>query len=239
VDRHPSGRFRFSFRVADLTPGNYLVRVAFTIRDSGHEPSTCEGPFTIRAAAGYVPPRTETEHKPIPLNRDDGAPVAVDVTEADDTYNWDAEDTTGTTPSAEAPAAEPIAAAATAAASAAPPEPTGKGPTPISLSTMPLPVPVDAGNEPALPTHPGVEAAEEPEYRGAGRWSELPLPASDARDLPASERTVTDETPREQGPIGATISRLLDLIRGDWYYLFFGGASLVIVLLLAALWLLP
>ena len=31
----------------------------------------------------------------------------------------------------------------------------------------------------------------------------------------------------------------MDIIRGDAYLLFIGGASLVIVLLLAALWLIP
>lgn len=57
VDRHPSGRFRFRFRISELLPRAYIVRVAFTIRDSGDEPMTVEGDFSVRAAPGYVPPR--------------------------------------------------------------------------------------------------------------------------------------------------------------------------------------
>ncbi len=57
VDRHPSGRFRFRFKLQGLIPRAYKVRIAFTIRDSGDEPVTVEGPFLVRAAPGYVPPR--------------------------------------------------------------------------------------------------------------------------------------------------------------------------------------
>ena len=66
IHRRPPSlrRFRFSFRVADLPPGSYLVRVAYTIRDSGHEPVTAEEGFIVNAAPGYVPPRTETERQP-------------------------------------------------------------------------------------------------------------------------------------------------------------------------------
>lgn len=43
VDRHPSGRFRFGFRVTALAPGAYRVRVAFRIRDAQEEPQTVDG----------------------------------------------------------------------------------------------------------------------------------------------------------------------------------------------------
>ena len=56
VDRHPSGRFRFSFRLVDLKPGRYRTRLAFAVRDSGHPPTTAEISYEVRAAAGYVPP---------------------------------------------------------------------------------------------------------------------------------------------------------------------------------------
>lgn len=70
VDRHPSGRFRFQFKLSDLPPGRYRVRVAFTIRDSGDEPATIEGEAWVRAAPGWVPPRETPRPAPIPLERD-------------------------------------------------------------------------------------------------------------------------------------------------------------------------
>lgn len=56
VERHPSGRFRFAFKLMDLPPGRYRTRLAFAVRDSGHPPTTAETQYEIRAAAGYVPP---------------------------------------------------------------------------------------------------------------------------------------------------------------------------------------
>ncbi len=56
VDKHPSGRYRFAFRINGLGPGPYRARVAFAIRDSGQAPSTAESEFEIRAAPGWVPP---------------------------------------------------------------------------------------------------------------------------------------------------------------------------------------
>ena len=84
VDRHPSGRFRFSFRVADLPPGGYLVRVAYTIRDSGHEPVTAEGGFIVNAAPDYVPPRTETERQPIAMDIPANAPPPAPTEDPED-----------------------------------------------------------------------------------------------------------------------------------------------------------
>jgi serine/threonine protein kinase len=239
VDRHPSGRFRFSFRIANMHPGNFLIRVAFTIRDSGHEPATAQGPFHVRAAAGYVPPSTETARQPIPMGRSSAAekPTEQITTQAEveDTYNWDTEDTTGTVTAAPAPT--PIAAFASAEQSEVRSQRSKPGPE--SSVSHDFAVPVDARSEPILPTNPGAALGDEPEYQGAGRWSELPLPSEQGTDLPSHQRTVTDEAPKEKGPIGSSIAQLLDLIRGDWYYLFFGGASVVIILLLAALWLIP
>lgn len=67
VDRHPSGRFRFSFRIGQQRPGGYRVRIAFTIRDSGDEPVTAEGDFRVRPAPGYIPPVSEPIAAPLPL----------------------------------------------------------------------------------------------------------------------------------------------------------------------------
>ena len=67
VDRHPSGRFRFGFRVADVAPGSYRVRVAFTIRESGNDPETTEGQFLVVASPGYVPPPKAPQTRPLAL----------------------------------------------------------------------------------------------------------------------------------------------------------------------------
>jgi hypothetical protein len=75
VDKHPSGRFRFVFKLTELRPGSFRVRVAFTIRDSGDEPTTSEGEFHVRPAPGYVPPRTAPSRSPIPLDRHGDEPV--------------------------------------------------------------------------------------------------------------------------------------------------------------------
>ncbi|MSQ03021.1 MAG: hypothetical protein EXR71_14225 [Myxococcales bacterium] len=56
VEKHPSGRYRFAFRINGMGPGPYRARVAFAIRDSGQPPATAESEFEIRAAPGWVPP---------------------------------------------------------------------------------------------------------------------------------------------------------------------------------------
>jgi hypothetical protein len=227
VDRHPSGRFRFSFRIADLSPGPYLVRMAFTIRDSGHEPITTEGEFMVRAAAGYVPPRTETERLPIPLNPQS---TATGSTETAENFEWDTEDhTSPPVPAPVAPLAPVVALAPVATPAPVPSEPT--------LSVTPI-SPIGQ-SEPSPNTHPGIAPADEPEYTGAGRWSELPLPGAEGEELPLGAGEIGTSAPGEPGPIGEAIRKMMDIIRGDAYLLFIGGASLVIVLLLAALWLLP
>ena len=71
VDRHPSGRFRFLFKLEGVNPGAYRVRVAYAIRESGEEPHTTEAGFRVRAAPGYVPPKVEPGPTAIPLDRDD------------------------------------------------------------------------------------------------------------------------------------------------------------------------
>ena len=64
---HPSGRYRFRFDLAGLHPGRYRARMAFAIRDSGHPPQTAEANFEVRAAAGYVPPQSQTASQPLPF----------------------------------------------------------------------------------------------------------------------------------------------------------------------------
>jgi serine/threonine protein kinase len=71
VDRHPSGRFRFRFKLSELGPGRHRIRVAFTIRESGDEPMTAEGEFRIQPAPGYMPPPEKPAPAPLTLERSD------------------------------------------------------------------------------------------------------------------------------------------------------------------------
>jgi hypothetical protein len=66
VDKHPSGRYRFAFRLGALAPGRYRARLAFAVRDSGQPPQTSESEFMVRAAPGWVP-RAEAP-APAPLH---------------------------------------------------------------------------------------------------------------------------------------------------------------------------
>ncbi|MCB9668309.1 MAG: hypothetical protein H6736_21855 [Alphaproteobacteria bacterium] len=61
VNKHPSGRFRFEFDIPEVSPGRYRVRVAFSVKDSGDEPSVAEGTFQVRPPPGYVPPPPDEE----------------------------------------------------------------------------------------------------------------------------------------------------------------------------------
>ncbi|MDP6933298.1 MAG: hypothetical protein QGG40_10300, partial [Myxococcota bacterium] len=67
VDRHPTGRFRFAFRIEALDPGAYGIRLAFNIREAKHKPTIAEGEVEVRTAPGYVPPQREPEPQAIPM----------------------------------------------------------------------------------------------------------------------------------------------------------------------------
>ncbi len=78
VERHPSGRFRFKYRLTELAPGAHKVRIAFAIHESGQEPSVAEALFGVHPAAGYVPPKGEPEPRAISLDaRRNDSPTAV------------------------------------------------------------------------------------------------------------------------------------------------------------------
>jgi hypothetical protein len=259
VDRHPSGRFRFSFRIADLPPGQYTARVAYTIRDSGHEPTTAEEQFRISAAPGYVPPRAEPERQPIAIERDVGTtgtaentvtaefhpPGLGDPPEAEQENTLDSD--------AQVTPLHPTEADNSREIEFSPlpnlpdsyhTEPTEQMPG-QSQDIEPVPVPIDRGTTPPLPG-PSVEGApegEEPEYQGAGRWSELPLPNAGAHELPPPKAPRAPPKPKhehgDQGPVAEMFGRTLSMIRSDAYLMFLGAAGLVILILLGALWLLP
>ena len=53
---HASGRLRFRFHLPSILPGRYEIRVAFSIKGSGNEPTLAAGTFEMRPQPGYVPP---------------------------------------------------------------------------------------------------------------------------------------------------------------------------------------
>lgn len=324
VDRHPSGRFRFGFRIADLPPATYRVRLAFTIRDSGHEPVTAEGRFVVRAAPGYVPPRAAPEARPIPMER----PPETSVTDRRSLSavtgsgvtgpgvtgsSVTGSGATGFRAPVEAPRVETASRELPRVASAPPveaprpepprpaprPEPVRvadpveiprpapvRAPDPVEiprpaarpLPSIPRPEPVvrlappppeedvvdeemDDYDEPALPPPPPPAArrpapppaaelddpgTDTPEYRGAGRWTDLPVPGyeprarrdEDAPDEEVDELATGVDTSATSGwrsAIVEPLQRILDLARGEAYWLYIGGAVLVILVMLVAL----
>jgi len=260
VDRHPSGRFRFSFRIAELPPGQYTARVAYTIRDSGHEPATAEEHFRISAAPGYVPPRAEPERQPIAMERE--APVG---RSSENTVTAEFHP-----PGLEGPPESEQETTLEAEAQVTPlhpntsdrsqdiafsPMPDGQDtyhsePTEQMMASsqdvepVPLPINPDANPSAAIVDVDTQHEAQEPEYQGAGRWSELPLPNAGTQDLvtpqaPAAAPKRPTQELGDQGPVAEMFGRTISMIRSDAYLMFLGAAGLVILILLGALWLLP
>jgi hypothetical protein len=249
VDSHPSGRLRFGFQLPDVQPGSYLVRVAFTIRESGDEPLVAEGRFECRPAPGYVPPPADpNQRRPIPMQRPEEDPVTQ----------------TGTAPRP-IPRGEPGASPEVSAPAhnnpAATVHPLNVAP---HADLPPLRAPVPAEGDPpsdpfaASPTAPRIAVPtrtrpihspsappdiEEDPYdfpkEERGTWEpELPEPDyidDDIYDDPNGEDDWSDERNLPAGPIGDMMGRLLELVRGDAYIMFIGGAAIVIMLLIGLL----
>lgn len=238
VDRHPSGRFRFGFRVARLPPGSYKVRLAFTIRDGGHEPQTAEGEFQIQAAPGYVPPANEPEPKAIRF-----APRS----EPDPVTETGAVPPPRPSAAAQAQAVARVEASrpAVAAAPLAPPPPvtTAAEPSAVVVSLprpmapgsddeqAPFDIPISPRRAPTLEPSP----EPEPEYRGAGRWTDLPLPSLGGPG-PIGPDPFEHEPTEPMAPTPPTLlDRLMASVEGEHYKVFLGLAIVVILLLIAAL----
>lgn len=238
VDRHPSGRFRFGFRVARLPPGAYRVRLAFTIRDGGHEPQTAEAEFQVLAAPGYVPPAGEPEPKAIRFApRVENEPVTEVGAVPAPRPSPLAQDLAQTAESARVEAARaglsPRAAASTPVAGEAPvvalPRPMAPG------ADQPAPFEIPIG--PARPEgrSPASSADAEPEYRGAGRWTDLPLPSLGGPSPIGPDPFEFDATEPLPPPAPSLIDRALATVEGESYKVFLGVAIAVIVLLVLAL----
>lgn len=68
VTKNPAGRFRYAFKIDPLPPGNYKLKVAFAISQSGQEPNTRETLLEVRVAPGHKVPLEEPPDKPLELN---------------------------------------------------------------------------------------------------------------------------------------------------------------------------
>ncbi len=163
VNRHPSGRFRFQFELGDLKPGNYRLRAAFAIRDSGHEPSTKECEFEIRAAHGYIPPPEQPP--PGPLNLESHVREPRTVTE----------------PMAAPPMDPGSMSSPTPGKPHQPPAPAPAPPPPAALS-MPAP------SAPAGSPTPAPKPRPVDRPRSATTGASLPVQPTDERE-PVTRRT--------------------------------------------------
>ena len=228
VDRLPSGRFRFLFKLAELVPGAYKVRVAFAVRDSGHPPTTTEARFQVRAAPGYVPPRAEEEPAVLPLERRtdtavtevgaiDSAPVAPVAPVAPDVPVEPAADDDLPRPISPPEPAPPPSMPPLGVAPAAPvPLP---GPAAFDLpSPDPAPAPVPAPAPAPAPT-PSVS------------WVDQPLPGAQVSDDPFPDRLDEADDWRQPGPV----ERFVDLVKSDMYLAVMAGLAAFIVVLLIVL----
>ncbi len=183
VSRHPSGRFRFQFEIGELKPGNYRVRAAFAIRDSGHEPTTKECELEIRAAHGYIPPPEEPPAGPLSL--DARVREHHTVTEPMASVTLEQEP-----PSAPAPAPPPPAPAPPPVAKPAlePPPAAAPVPAPTPRPTQPFTAPEPAVRpavvaSPPVPVSipiPGPSASPRPQVRPEPSR----VPVTDERDKP-------------------------------------------------------
>jgi len=85
------------------------------------------------------------------------------------------------------------------------------------------------------------DAPGEADFASMGKWSELPLPEEDGEELGLDG----DDRPTDGGawtrmdtlnsPISKVYRDLLDMVRGDAYVLWMGGAALAMILLALAL----
>ena len=230
VDRHPSGRFRFLFRLPPLVPGGYVVRVAFAIRDSGHQPTTAEAQFAVQAAPGYVPPEGSVEAKEsaLPFRREEEADTAVSELDGLDEGREPTPIAPSGPPAPPPPPPSTTSPPADTPEVAAPPEAPAAAPPPL-VPSAPAPVAEPSPNPTAsAQVDPSVDQVLNP-----GTWSDLPLPSSrSVKDLPDHLAAPDDlAAPPTPGPV----SRLIDLVRSDAYVAVMLGGIVLIALFLVLL----
>lgn len=249
VDSHPSGRLRFGFQLPEVQPGSYLVRVAFTIRESGDEPMVAEGRFECLPAPGYVPPPVDpSQRRPLPLQRPEEepvtqtgvAPLPISRTEpgpaSADTSSSDVGQPATVHPLNVAPHADLPPLQAPEPAEVDPPsDPFDTSPTSPRIAIPPRTRPIHSPNTPPDIEEDPYDFPEEQH----GTWEpELPEPDyidDDIYDDMNDEDDWSDERNLPAGPIGDMMGRLIELVRGDAYVMFIGGAAIVIMLLIGLL----
>jgi serine/threonine protein kinase len=157
VNRHPSGRFRFQFELGELPPGNFRVRAAFAIRDSGQEPNTVEAEIEVRAAHGYIPPPEQPPTGALRMESHLQEPRTV------------------TEPMAELPMDPPGSPHSPPPPAPAPPAPALP---PAAPAHLPKPAPIP---KPALASPPEPKPMSAP--RPATRTADIAVQATDEREL--------------------------------------------------------
>ncbi|MFN7144887.1 MAG: hypothetical protein ACK4YP_14015, partial [Myxococcota bacterium] len=166
VDKHPSGRYRFSFTVGGLGPGRYRARLAFAIRDSGQPPVTSEAEFNVRAAPGWVPRAEPPVPSPLPLRPD---PTTV----------------TQTIPRVEA--AEPASVAGVALpGSTSPGVRNGAAPTGVRVGGDTVDAPPTLGSPPPYTPGPKPPGPGRPDRHGFDDPSITAVPVNGAHGAPAA-----------------------------------------------------
>ena len=116
------------------------------------------------------------------------------------------------------------------------PRPVPPSPAPSAAPSLPATEPTASrSSHPAGSLRPADDVSE-PEYRGAGRWTDLPLPGAGGPSPVGPDPFADDLTePTDQQPRSSALDRVLELAQGDTYRLFLGGAILVIAILIIAL----
>ncbi|MEZ4239658.1 MAG: hypothetical protein R3F59_26590 [Myxococcota bacterium] len=182
VQVHPSGRLRFHLSLPAVPPGRYRVRVAFAVKDSGHEPQVASGEFEVRPPPGYVPPRLEPERAALPFPGG-SRPTAPEAA----------------TP---APRAERTDAAARPQDRA---RPSSVEPPPDGPHLMPLDDPSSAAEAPSRPSQAS-QAAETPRGSQPGRRTASDATGSFPRPVapPADEEEPVVERPARRTPAAAS-----------------------------------
>lgn len=267
VEKHPSGRYRFTFKLENAEPGRYRCRLAFAIRDSGHAPATAETELEVRAAAGYVPPKREHGATALPFTRSrDGEETAATQPRAGEEYAQDLDLDDDGTP---APFPIPLRPAApeptrvTVPAAQAPRvelEPPRVEPPRVEMPRITptlSPPSLSAANDdpyviPSVQVHvtDSVEReTTEPSFSVSTKVPPVRSPkeilgTGSWSELPLPGGGEVDELPApelddEPGPAQPNIvRRFFDIIRGDTYLLYMTIAALFIIALSVILFLL-
>lgn len=175
ADKHPSGRYRFAFRITGLVPGHYKTRVAFAVRDSGQPPATAETEFEVRAAPGWVPPaESPATSAALPFVRENTSVTHPHIE-----------------PEASAPAPLPVSPPS-------PTQPAAHAVAPVAPSA-PLPRPLTrAAPSPVVDLHPGRAAPVDPFPVSVPPPPPEPAPLPPRRPmplLPASADRVVESAP--------------------------------------------